>query len=223
MQNAVLKRIHARHWAPGTLLPNEADIALEFGCARSTVNRALQSLADKGLLERRRRGGTRVVEHPERVATFKIPIIRLQIERSGCDYHYQLLSQNHLTQKQKIARGQGVQQMGDTLHIRALHSSDGNPYVLEDRWIDTRIVPAAKEADFSAISPNQWLVEQIPFSGGDLKLSAIKAKAADAKVLKCQAGDPLFRTERTTWNTERELITVVNLTYFHGYKMQVEL
>ena len=56
VHDEVLRRIHAREWAPGSLIPNEADLALEFGCARSTVNRALRTLAEAGLLDRRRAG-----------------------------------------------------------------------------------------------------------------------------------------------------------------------
>ena len=55
VQEEVLARIHSRQWKPGDLIPNEADLAQEFGCARATVNRALQNLADEGLLDRRRK------------------------------------------------------------------------------------------------------------------------------------------------------------------------
>ena len=58
VQEEVLARIHSRQWKPGDLIPNEADLAQEFGCARATVNRALQNLADEGLLDRRRKAGT---------------------------------------------------------------------------------------------------------------------------------------------------------------------
>jgi GntR family transcriptional regulator, histidine utilization repressor len=47
-----------------------------LGCARATVNRALRDLAEAGLLERRRKGGTRVPLTPVRKATFEIAIIR---------------------------------------------------------------------------------------------------------------------------------------------------
>ena len=61
VQTEVLRRIHAREWEPGDLIPNESDLALEFGCARTTVNRALRAIADSGLLDRRRKAGTRVL------------------------------------------------------------------------------------------------------------------------------------------------------------------
>ena len=58
VQREVLGRIQNRVWKPGDIIPNEVDLAKEFGCARATVNRALQAVADSGLLDRRRKAGT---------------------------------------------------------------------------------------------------------------------------------------------------------------------
>ncbi|MEX5438517.1 GntR family transcriptional regulator, partial [Enterobacter hormaechei] len=71
IRDVMMERIRARHYAPGALIPNEADLAAEFGCARATVNRALQELAGAGFLDRRRKAGTRVVAAPRRKATLE--------------------------------------------------------------------------------------------------------------------------------------------------------
>ena len=46
------------------MIPGEEALAREFGCARATVNRALRDLAEAGVLERRRKAGTRVALQP---------------------------------------------------------------------------------------------------------------------------------------------------------------
>jgi len=223
VQEEVIRRIQTRVWEPGSLLPNEVDIATEFGCARSTVNRALQAVADKGLIERKRKGGTRVVIHPEHKATFNIPIIRQQIEQQDLEYGYSLIKTRHAIPPAAVRDRLPDDVSEEILHIRAVHTADGLPYVLEDRWIDTRVVPSADEADFSAQSPNQWLLENIPYSGGTLRLSSENAKAADAKALSCDVGDALFIAERLTLTAERETITIVRLCYAPGYQMAIEL
>ena len=88
----ILSRIHTRKWKPGDFIPNEAELALEFSCARTTVNRALRSVAEKGLLDRRRKAGTRVSELPIRKATLSIPVIRQEIEDAGHVYSYKIIS-----------------------------------------------------------------------------------------------------------------------------------
>jgi GntR family transcriptional regulator, histidine utilization repressor len=49
----VLRRIRARDWPPGGLIPGEEALAEEFGVARATVNRALTALAEAGVIERK--------------------------------------------------------------------------------------------------------------------------------------------------------------------------
>ena len=92
VQDEVLRRINNRLWKPGDLIPNETELATEFGCARATVNRALQNLADSGLLDRRRKAGTSVAKHPVRKATLDIPVIRNEIISKGLAYRYSLIS-----------------------------------------------------------------------------------------------------------------------------------
>ena len=86
------RRIVEREWRQGDRIPDEADLATEFGAARATVNKALQLLADEGLLDRRRRAGTRVAAAPVRKATFTIPIIREQIEQAGMAYSHRVVA-----------------------------------------------------------------------------------------------------------------------------------
>lgn len=82
----VRRRILDREWRQGDRIRDEADLAVEFGAARATVNKALQVLADEGLLDRRRRAGTRVAVDPVRKAILTIPIVREQIEGAGMAY-----------------------------------------------------------------------------------------------------------------------------------------
>ncbi|MCY4314378.1 MAG: GntR family transcriptional regulator, partial [Gammaproteobacteria bacterium] len=58
IQDMLRRRIIDGTWKPGELIPSEKRLAEEFQCARATVNRALRGLADKGLLDRRRRAGS---------------------------------------------------------------------------------------------------------------------------------------------------------------------
>lgn len=219
----VMSRLRSRYWKPGDLLPNEAELATEFGCARSTVNRALQTIADEGLIERKRKGGTRVVVHPARRAIFSVPVIKQEIESRGHAYSYSFISQKRRLAPKSIQRFMGITENVRMLHVKALHLADERAYVLEDRWIDTSIVPEALNADFHNMSPNQWLVENIPFNGGDLALSASVATVDEVEVFKLDRPDALFTAERRTRNAENISITAVRLVYAPGYRMEVEL
>jgi DNA-binding FadR family transcriptional regulator len=47
-------------WAPGAVLPNEADFGMQLGVSRTALREAVKVLAAKGLVEVRRKTGTRV-------------------------------------------------------------------------------------------------------------------------------------------------------------------
>ena len=158
IQAEVLRRIHARDWPPGHTIPNEVDLAREFGCARATVNRALQSLADSGLLERRRKAGTRVALHPVGKATLDIPVLRQEIETRSMTYGYRLVERALACAPAALGTDKTA------LHLIALHYADDVPYVVEDRWINLTSVPAAAEQPFDRISANEWLVITAPYT-----------------------------------------------------------
>ena len=77
IKNEMREWIQTGIWKQGGLIPVEAALAKEFGCACATVNRALRELAQKGILDRK--AGTRVMMPVGRSANFEIPRILLEI------------------------------------------------------------------------------------------------------------------------------------------------
>lgn len=222
VQNEVRKRISQRDWKPGDLIPNEADLAQEFGCARATVNRALRGLAESGLLERRRRAGTRVTLNPVRRAELAIPLIRAEIEGKGQRYaHHVSLREIRPPPPDVQAR---MQVPGDVAHlfVQTLYLANGAPYVFESRWINLTAVPEVRDEDFAIFSPNEWLVREVAFDGGDFTFSAITASPAEAAMLSCRTGEGLFVLDRTTRNSGA-VITSVRLIFHAGYQMHTRL
>ncbi|KPQ08343.1 MAG: GntR family transcriptional regulator, histidine utilization repressor [Rhodobacteraceae bacterium HLUCCA12] len=211
-----LRRIHTREWPPGGQIPNEADLAAEFGCARATVNRALRDLATSGYLERRRKGGTRVPLTPVRKATFEIAIIRQDVEGRGQHYDYRLLADRLAPPPLAVRDALRLPGATPLRMVRALHLADDAPFCLEERWINPTF--AGPEVRFDTISANEWLVRNLAFSGGGFAFYATPADASLAEVLMCDRGAALFAIDRTTFS-DAEPITAVTLTYAPGYRM----
>lgn len=222
IQDEVLRRIHAREWSPGELIPNEIDLAREFGCSRATVNRALQSLADTGLLERRRKMGTRVAVHPVGHATIKIPMIRQEIEERRQIYGYGLVTRELTQAPLSVRVALDAEDNARLLHVVAVHLGDGKPYVVEDRWINPDVAKDVLDADFSSISANEWLLRYTPFTRGSISFSAAGLTARQAELLESDSGEASLVLTRTTWDRSRA-ITTVKLTYAPGYKMHTDI
>lgn len=218
VKSDILSKITKGHWRPGSLIPNEIELAETYGCARATVNRAMRELADDGLIERRRKAGTRVRASPIRQARFDIPIVRREIEDKGAVYRYALAARSVENAPDWLRARLQLSEGTRALHLICMHYADGDPYQHEDRWISLEALPQAEEADFSDIGPNEWLVATIPFSNAEISFSAALADAGLAEYLGSREGDPLFVVERATW-FEGRAITHVRLSYRPGHRM----
>jgi GntR family transcriptional regulator of arabinose operon len=62
VHDSIHERIISGDLKIGDQIPTEAELAAEFGCSRGTVSKAIERLAHDGLVERRTRAGTRVIE-----------------------------------------------------------------------------------------------------------------------------------------------------------------
>jgi GntR family histidine utilization transcriptional repressor len=213
----VLRRIRVRDWPPGAMIPTEEALAEEFGCARATVNRALRELAEAGVLERRRKAGTRVAMLPVRKATLDIPVIRQEVEATGRVHGFRLLTQRNEAPPVPVASRLGLPPGATLIYLETLHLADGQPFVFETRWLNPAVLPALP--DFGQVSANEWLVAHVAYATGDIAFSAAQASPREAEVMGVAAGSALFITERTTWTAEAP-ITFVRLAHAPGYRVQ---
>lgn len=218
VKSDILAKIVKGDWGPGDLVPNEVDLALTYGCARATVNRAMRELADDGIIERRRKAGTRVRMTPVRQARFDISVVRDEIEEKGGEYRYSLVSSEVDAAPDWLRARIQLPVNGKALHLVCMHYADGIPYEHEDRWINLSALPAAEDADFSKECPTDWLLAAIPFSKAEINLSAGLADQKLSDYLDCSVGDPVFSAERSTW-WEGDAVTYVRLSYRPGYRL----
>ena len=218
IKEVVLDRIRNNTWPPDSLLPSETDLAQEFSTTRTTVNRALRELAEEGFLERKRKAGTRVLKTPIRQARFAISLTREEITATGAAYRYYLVSSNILPAPAWLAARLNLGQGTEVMHLKSMHYADNRPFQFEERWIVVANVPGVLEADFEAISPNEWLVEAVPFSDMELTFLAVRASASIAEFLHANQDDPLFTAERVTW-LHGNPVTFARMHFHPGYRM----
>lgn len=215
----VRRRILDREWRQGDRIPDEADLAVRFGAARATVNKALQMLAGEGLLDRRRRAGTRVAIDPARKAIFTIPIVREQVERAGMSYGYRVFAQRMGALPADIAQRSGVAPDTRLLHLRAVHYGDGEPFQYDDRWINRDALPGMDRIDFRQVNANEWLVRNAPYKRADIAISARNADPREARMLQVPVGQAILILDRTTWN-DAGPITILRAAFPQGHVMQ---
>lgn len=222
IREAIHRRITAGEWPPGELMPAEARFAEEYGCSRATVNRALQKLADDGLIERKRRAGTRVRDVPEKQARLRIPVIRQEIETAGGVYRSHVILHEVMKAPDFIRSRLNLERDASVLHLQTVHLSDGHPHAYEDRWVNLEAAPGILDAPLDKISANEWLIREVPYSSGEVRFSACAAGPREAEALETAEGAALFTIERATWFEDR-FITTMKLFYRPGYHMWAEV
>ena len=222
IRNSLKMRIQSGEWPLGGRIPDEVDLAAEYGCARTTVNRALRALAEQGLVVRKRKGGTRVNPMPVRQATLEIPVLREQVESTGSTYRHQVISKAMKAPPAGVRTRLRMKGGEKALSLETLHLADDRPYAFEVRWINTRSVPGILEAPLDEMSANEWLVRTMPFSTGDVTFTAVNADETVANALETEVGTAIFVVDRTTWLGD-DFITTMKLYYKAGYQFYSRL
>lgn len=211
IRGVIMDRISNGTYPPGTLIPTEQQFAAEFGSARATVNRALTSLAERGVLERRRRVGTRVVlglePEPERPS---LPVIRDMIEERGWRFDFRYLGSLPCPVPPQ-APGEPAERLfrsdpADLRELRTLLYCDGRLFCAERRWIDSAALPQLTDDLLRTVTANEWLAHNTPLTLIERLVSARGAGEVGAdQLLRCPPEAPLLVQETTLWVGARPL------------------
>ncbi|MBS0279987.1 MAG: histidine utilization repressor [Proteobacteria bacterium] len=206
IRKAIEGKILSGAWAPGYRIPFERDLMSQYGCARMTVNRALASLVDAGLIVRRRRVGSFVAQPHIRSVILDIPDIKADVVARGGSYGLRLLSRK--VRKAARADEKALAGQGPIMVLRCLHLANGRPFALEDRIINLKAVPAAAAADFSVEPPGTWLLVHVPWTEAEHRITAVNADAATSEILDVPAGEACLLLERRTWRGKANITSV---------------
>lgn len=198
VKDALRAKIESGALLAGDMVPGEEQLAADFNCSRLTAHRALRELADEGLVVRKRRAGTQVASRDSGGVLIRIPSVREEIERRGFTYCYELLARHHAAPDAGVAQALGAVRGERHLNVVGRHWADERVFQHDTRWINLIQVPGALEVDFSAVSANHWLLENVPYTGVDHEISAMAADAKSASALEVEEGTALLRIVRVS-------------------------
>ncbi|HZG28614.1 GntR family transcriptional regulator, histidine utilization repressor [Ensifer adhaerens] len=195
-------------WAPGYRIPFEVELAAQYQCSRMTVNKVMTQLAKKGVIERRKKGGSFVTQPHSQAAVLEINDIEAEVLALNLPYRCEVRA--HAARK---ARAEDVRRMevppgAAILDVRCLHYAGPRPFCLEERIINIAAVPSVVDADFATISPGRWLIQQIPWSSAEHRIYAQSASAPNAAELRINDTAACLVVERRTWLAEQAVTSV---------------
>jgi len=215
IERAVRTEIMSGRWPTGHRIPSEHSFMETFSTTRATVSKALSKLTEAGMLERRRKQGTRVAKTTETHAVIGFLDVREDIQSKGRTYSYKVLRKRRLKAGKATAFWPSVEAGTPLLALQAAHCGYDKPEVLEERYINLKAAPDAPEADFEVDMPNTWLLARLPCTRLRHTIRAEAAAAAEAQLLGVPEGSPLLVSLRQTWADELP-VTSVKLIYPAG-------
>jgi GntR family transcriptional regulator len=190
---------------PGARLENEIALGERLNLSRPTIRRAMQELANKGLLVRRRGIGTQVVQGP---VTRKVELTSLydDLDRGGQRPTTTLLSHEVVPADDQAASHLSVQPGIPVLHIRRLRLSNGVPLAVLENFLPEEFAQLTRE-DLE----NRGLYQLMRRHGTHIRVAqqSIGARAAHAdesRLLEIKRHGPVLTMDRTAYDNSGKAV-----------------
>jgi GntR family histidine utilization transcriptional repressor len=199
-------------WPPGALMPSEAELVAEFGVSRMTVSRALRELQAAGLVQR-----------TQGVGTFAAPLHRVSSSLTLHDLHDEIVARGHQheavvhLQRSEAAPAALAAQLGVApgamvFHTLIVHHENGTPLQCEDRYVNPTAAPGYGQADFTQVTPTQYLLQHTALWRAQYTVEAARPTALEAGLLGVDEDTPCLVLVRRTFSREAP-ITLVRLVH----------
>jgi GntR family histidine utilization transcriptional repressor len=189
-------------WVPGAQMPSEAELVTQFQVSRMTVGRALRELQSEGLLTRVQGVGT-FAAHLGRVSsTLTIRDLHEEILHRGHQHHAKVVFSRQEIAPAALAQQLGLPVAAPVFHTLMVHFENDVPLQCEDRYVNPACAPAYLQADFTQVTPTQYLLRVAPLWEAQYSIEAGPATAQEARLLGIDKHDPCLIVVRRTVNRD---------------------
>jgi len=207
-------------WAPGALMPSEAELVVQFGVSRMTVNRALRELQTEGLVERVQGLGTFAAQLHKVSSTLTIRDLHEEIVERGHRHEARV----HVARQERapaaLAQRLGLASGAPVFHTLIVHLENGVPLQCEDRYVNPACAPDYLKVDFTQTTPTHYLLEVAPLWEAQYCIEASAPTADEAKLLGIKRSDPCLIVVRRT-ESRGVPITLARLVH-PGMRYQID-
>ena len=210
-QFALIKQFLEQQIASGELssgakIPTEQSLADSFSVSRMTARRAVQELADAGMLTRTPGSGTFVAEPIKAVPMIAITNLVDAAKQSNSHSH-RIISADAVQLAANKARLMGL--MADTLvfQLNLLHLNNNCPVQWQQICVNRSLAPALLKQKMDKIDPNDYLQWVCTPTKSDYQVSSVLPSASQRRDLDLSHQDnaSCLSVERRDWVGESVL------------------
>lgn len=203
VRDQLIERIRSGIWKPGQLIPNEFEIASEFGVSQGTARKAIEGLAGERLVLRRQGRGTFVVEHTPAHVLFRFFNIADEtgapVTPDSTQIHAEVAPATGEERKRL-----GLDAGDEVIRITRVRTRETIPFIAETIALPAKLLPGLVDLP---VIPNT-LYDLFQKSYGiltmrtDDRLTAVAADTEAAAKLAVAPGTPLLRIDRTAYSLD---------------------
>lgn len=196
----VLTNIGSGAWGRNEKLPSENELVASLGVSRMTVHRALRELTSQGHLLRIQGVGTFVAPPRPQSALIEINDIADEIEERGAKHRSRVVLLETIVPTPDLAAAFEFASRSPVGHSLIIHHENGVPVLLEERFVNSRLVPDYEAQDFETTTTFDYLQQSTPLTEVEHVISAIAADDETANLLMLEPGTPCLLLHRRTWS-----------------------
>lgn len=199
----------------GSQLPTEEDLIARFKVSRTTIRKAVQNLASRGLIEIRRGKGTFVTQPGLTQELTGLSGFVEDMQALGRTPTARLIDTEEVAAGEAVAHHLALATGARVVRIRRVRLADGVAMSLDETYLPLEIGRKIIAHDLEA-EPIFAILEQkygIPLIDADYRLQAVPADTAAADALGIAAGSPIFLIERTSYRAGGQPIDYEKLHY----------
>jgi GntR family transcriptional regulator, histidine utilization repressor len=197
-------------WAPGALMPSEAELVAQFGVSRMTVNRALRELQGEGMIDRVQGVGTFAARLHRVSSTLTIRDLHDEITERGHGHTARVVLAREERAPAALAEQLGLEAGAAVFHSLIVHAEEGVALQCEDRYVNPACAPGYLSVDFTRTTPTHYLFEVTALWRAQFSIEAALPTAEEAALLGIAAQDPCLVVVRRTFTTD-SVITIARL------------
>jgi len=202
VKDYIVSRILNGDWPENARVPSENRLTAELKVSRMTVHRALRELTAEGWLERTQGAGTFVAPPKPQSDVLAIRNIAEEIEARGHLHSAGVIFLRRERARALEAKLLGLERGAALFHSLIVHTENGQPVQLEDRYVNPAAAPDYLNQDFTAITPYAYLTQAAPITEAEHVVMAAMPSDEERQLLDMKPGTPCLLLRRQTWSGE---------------------
>lgn len=195
----IYQKIESGEWPENHPVSSENGLAAQFGVSRMTARRALQELADEGLVIRTRGSGTFVAPLKSQSALLTIRNIADEIRTRQHKHHAEVVLLEKVSAQHTLATFLHVPSGSEIWHSIIIHYENDQPMQVEDRYVNPRLVPDYGQQNFTQCTPHEYLCEVTPLTEASHQIEAVLPDEQTMQWLGLDKLEPCLQIHRRTW------------------------